>query len=131
MNLKPMTLSSIENLCKTIKHFRGVYLRDTLPDTPLQNEICVLNLDSVENNGTHWTLFYKQNSDCFYFDSFGHRPPIELMNYFKNNVWYSTFILQESGTKYCGHLCVILARILDELNSFPDSVYKLKELLEE
>lgn len=125
-----MTLSEIYDQCKPIKSFRGVYLRDNLPDSPKRVEIGILNLDSIENNGTHWTLFSNNVDNCYYFDSFGHRPPKELMEYFQKDVWYSTFQLQEIGTKYCGHLCVKLAYLLNTLNDFPQAVYKLKELLD-
>jgi len=127
-----MYLSEIEENCKNIKHFRGVFLRDNLPKYPLNTEIGILNLDSVENSGTHWTLYFKneENNICFYFDSFGHRPPVELINYLQNDIWYSTFQLQELNTKYCGHLCVILVGLIDKLKNFPKAVYYLVELLD-
>jgi hypothetical protein len=126
-----MTLSEIQDQCSTVQNFRGVYLRDNLPTAPWSTEIGILNLDSIENSGTHWTLYHKNDEKCYYFDSFGHRPPSELMQYFQTDCWYSTFQLQDIGTKYCGHLCVTLAHLLDELMDFPAAVYKLKELLEE
>jgi len=125
-----MFLYEIEEYCANIPIFRGVFLRDNLPESPNNDEICVLNLDSIRNNGSHWTLFCKNGTKCFFFDSFGHHPPIELMNYFKTDVWYSTFVLQELGTKYCGHLCVILAHLINEFKSFPKAVYHLVELLD-
>jgi len=126
-----MLLSEVQEKCKNISNFRGVFLRDTLPNYPNKVEMGILNLDSVYNNGTHWTLYYKNNEKCFYFDSFGHRPPKELMDYVKNKVWYSTDQLQELGTKYCGQLCVILAEILNKSKNFIKSVYELKEILNE
>src|SRR3954453_16336866 len=126
-----MTLSEIQDQLTTLKNFRGVFLRDNLPTAPWKTEIGILNLDSIENSGTHWTLYYKRDDKCYYFDSFGHRPPLELMNYFMNDCWYSTFPLQDIGTKYCGYLCVMLAKLLDRLNDFPTAVYKLKELLQD
>ena len=126
-----MLLSEIEENCKNISEFRGVFLRDNLPKQTNQNEIGILNLDSIENSGTHWTLYYKNDNRCFYFDSFGHHPPIELMNYFKKDVWYSTFPLQELGTKYCGHLCVTLAHLIEEFKNFPKAVYYLVEVFDE
>ena len=125
-----MLLSEIEEYCKNIKHFRGVYLRDNLPKLPNNIEIGILNLDSIENDGTHWTLFYKNENKCFYFDSFGHHPPVELLDYFKKDVWYSTFLLQEIGTKYCGHLCVILVELIDKFKNFPTAIYHLVEILD-
>ena len=125
-----MYLSEITKECENIKDFRGVYLRDNLPKYPFKTEIGILNLDSVANNGTHWTLYYKNKQKCFYFDSFGHHPPAELVNYFKNDIWFSTFVLQDIGTKNCGHLCITLAHFIDKFNSFPKAVYHLVEILD-
>ena len=125
-----MYLSEISEECNNIKDFRGVYLRDNLPKYPLKTEIGILNLDSETNSGTHWTLYYKNKEKCFYFDSFGHRPPKELLNYLKNDIWYSTFQLQELNTKYCGHICVIIAKLLGKIKDFPKVVYYFKEKFE-
>lgn len=93
-----------------IKHFRGVFMRDNLPKTSLYNECAVVNLDSIKNDGTHWTAYCKKGKHVFYFDSFGNLPPpIELVKYFgsdaKINYNYSQH--QEFDTSICGQLCIV------------------------
>ena len=38
----------------------------------------ILNLDVSKNNGTHWVYYHKNNEQCYYFDSFGLDPSLEL-----------------------------------------------------
>ena len=59
-------------------------MRDTLPDTPNHVEYGIQNLDSIQNTGTHWTLWYKNENDCFYFDSLEMDPPEEFKSYIRS-----------------------------------------------
>lgn len=60
-------------------------MRDTLPSKPNRKECAIINLDSVNGNGTHWVAFFKIIDKEYYFDSFGDLPPpTELIDYFGN-----------------------------------------------
>jgi len=108
------------------QYFRGVYLRDTLPESPLKNELGILNLDQEHGfGGTHWTLYLKHGFKCFYFDSFGYGPPEELLNYLKNDVIYSTFIFQDVGEKYCGYLCLLVAEKILKGKTYAEALLSL------
>ena len=37
-----------------IKHFRGVYMRDTLPEKPNIQECGIVNLNTSDEQGSHW-----------------------------------------------------------------------------
>lgn len=92
-----------------IPHFRGVYMRDTLPQKPRKNECCIINHDSVQSSGTHWTALAKINDKAWYFDSFGNLlPPLEVKKYLGPNVNlminYNTY--QNPQTFICGQLCL-------------------------
>lgn len=92
-----------------LKHFRGVFMRDTLPSNCRVKECGILNLDSVEGPGTHWTCWYKKsNKKCYYFDSFGLTSPSEFDNYVKCNIISSTYKIQNIDDIICGHLCLIV-----------------------
>ncbi|KAK9731983.1 hypothetical protein QE152_g13195 [Popillia japonica] len=60
----------IIKFAKDIPHFRGVFMRDSLPKIPYKNECAVINLDSVKNSGTHWVCYCKEGNTVHYFDSF-------------------------------------------------------------
>ena len=76
---KPLSNFEIEDAVKKIglKNFHGVFLRDTLPKKPNQNECAILNLDDTSGDGTHWVGDDKK----WYFDSFGLPLPTEQLSW--------------------------------------------------
>lgn len=108
---RPLTDHDIRKFVKIfkIKHFRGVFMRDTLPSKPRKIECLILNHDSVRSTGTHWTALVKINDTAWYFDSFGNLlPPLEVKAYLGTNVKlflnYNQY--QQFNTMICGHLCL-------------------------
>lgn len=91
-----------------IRNFRGVFSRDELSlITPHKNETGILNLDVSGSSGTHWVAFSKKNNNITYFDSYGLRPPPEVLQYFKGNkINYSNEKLQNYNSPNCGQLCL-------------------------
>lgn len=93
-----------------IPHFRGVFMRDCLPNgEPWRNECMILNHDSFKNNGTHWTCYAKENKNVYYFDSFGKlAPPLELIEYLGSEcrILFNSQQYQNFNTVNCGHLCL-------------------------
>ena len=84
--------------------FRGVFLRDTLPNNAKLNECCNLNLASSSGDGTHWVMWFKKGKDKFYFDSYEVQPPSELIAYLKSPIFYNSERAQQNGEVFCGHL---------------------------
>ena len=123
-NVAPLSNHDILNKCKYSKLFHGVYMRDTLPKERM-NGVGIMNLDSVKNDGTHWTLFYIDNEDnCYYFDSYGLPASLELEQYFRKEYIFSSFKFQNNGS-YCGHLCLKVLFYLDRYYSFLDAILNL------
>lgn len=93
-----------------IPYFRGVYMRDNLPiHEPWNDECMVINHDSIQNHGTHWSCYVKKDENVFYFDSFGKLPPPkELIIYLGSKcvIYYNYKRYQQFNTKICGHLCL-------------------------
>jgi hypothetical protein len=108
-----------------IKNFRGVFMRDTLPNKIKANECGVVNLDSIKNEGTHWVCYYKDENEKYYFDSFGLDPPNEIQDYLGEDILCSTFQIQELGTNYCGHLCLKVLYELNKGETFLDVILNL------
>lgn len=92
-----------------IPHFRGVFMRDSLPKKPNKIECWILNHDSVQSTGTHWTALAKVNNIAWYFDSFGNLlPPLEVKKYLGNRIAiminYNKY--QKADSLICGQLCL-------------------------
>ena len=115
---KPLSNFELEKAVKklNINHFRGCFLRDQLPSKPHQLECGIINLDDFAdnppgNNGSHWCAWFIKNNENYYFDSFGLKPPLELIDYLGNNldeINFNSFQFQKPGTVICGHLCLYI-----------------------
>jgi hypothetical protein len=97
-----------------IPKFRGVYLRDELPERPRANECGILNLDDSSGSGTHWVAWFKRCNEKIYFDSYGLPPPTELLNYLKSPVYYNSERIQPDNEVFCGHLCLYVLKKLQD-----------------
>lgn len=96
-------------LCRNVKNFRGVFMRNSLPRFPLWKECAIVNLDDRNGFGTHWVAYKKVGNSVSYFNSFGNlSPPEELISYFGKNVRvsYNKKRYQSYRSKKCGQLCV-------------------------
>ena len=63
-----MTNFEIIGYFKGIKGFNGFYSRINLPK--LKNGAYVINLNHIENTGTHWVVIFVREDEVIYFDSF-------------------------------------------------------------
>lgn len=85
-------------------------MRDNLPNnSPKEEECMIINQDSINNDGTHWTCYVKTGKKVFYFDSFGKlAPPLELIEYLGSEceIYYNYRQYQKFNTVNCGHLCL-------------------------
>lgn len=105
--------------CLKIPFFRGVFMKDRLPQSIRKNETGIVNLDNTDGPGTHWTCYKKLGKTVYYFDSFGNLPPPkELNKYFRpaNKVLYNFDRQQPENSSICGHLCLeFLAKSVSQL----------------
>lgn len=106
-----MTNLELERYAKLlgIPNFRGVFMTDNLRNMkPRKYENVILNLDKSSGAGTHWVCFRKALRNVVYFDSFGLRPPPEVLFYLKGNqIEYSNEKLQKYNASNCGKLCLL------------------------
>jgi len=108
-----------------ISNFRGVFLRDELPNKPRAIECGILNFDDSNGAGTHWVAWYKRNSHSLYFDSYGLPPPTELVKYLKGSVYYNSERIQPDNEVFCGHLCLYVLKKLRDGLGFQDVINSL------
>ena len=102
MRLPSKTLSDHELLNYVtrlkIPYFRKVCMRDELADRrPLKNECGILNFQTHLQKGSHWTCWFKNGKDRYYFDSYGEQPPQELIKYLKTPKEYNLPVIKRSA----------------------------------
>src|SRR5271163_4324739 len=91
-----------------IKNFRGCYMRNELAKLRANTVECgVLNLNLSSEPGSHWTCWFQNNGNKYYFNSFGLLPPKELVDCLGSPILFSTFLLQRMSDKNCGKWCVL------------------------
>ncbi len=92
VNLQVISNHDIVKIIQNELNFQGVFMRtEKLPRTGC----FVLNLDELEDPGTHWVSVYNNE----YYDSFCLPPPKKLE---KRISWYNTRQHQNVNSKLCG-----------------------------
>jgi hypothetical protein len=127
--MQALTNFDIESIASSynIPHFRGVFMRDTLPAKPENCECLVLNWDLNKNDGTHWSCIYinpEHPDNRIYFDSYGFDAPQEVHSYLQHYKW-STFQLQNYNDYICGHLCMYVLILLSNGQTFENIIFSL------
>ena len=118
----------IEKYVKMLKinNFRGCYMRDELKNVRCNTVECgVLNLNLSNESGSHWTCWFKVNSDKYYFNSFVLPPPKELVDYLGSPILYSTFQLQGMNDQNCGKWYLLILKNLNEDSDYIDVILSL------
>ena len=85
-----------------IPNFKGIFARDEV--MPRKHSPCIINLDSLENAGTHWVCCVPGGRALWYFDSFGMGFPQEFKSS-KPVIWNSSQ-LQNIKSVLCGYYCL-------------------------
>lgn len=106
---KPLTNLDLKKYTKHIPNFRGIFMRNNLPQKINNFESGIINIDNKKGSGTHWTAYVKKNNFINYFDSYGNlRPPTEVISYFNsdgsNKIKYNYENYQKKNPFNCGHL---------------------------
>ncbi len=123
-----MSNFDIIDKCKelNISNFKGVFMRDELKGSISKNECLILNMDDSKGDGTHWTSLYSKNNKCYYFDSYGFDPPIEVQNYCRGKENYSnSFKIQTPDEVICGHYSLYMLYKLNKDVPFYDILSEL------
>ena len=108
--IKPLSNFDLMDWVKKLglKHFRGIYSRDNLPQK-IKKECGIINLDDMQGPGTHWVCYRNLDSVVEYFDPFGLIMPNEALKYFRSSgkhIVYSLDEIQNRNTVLCGYWCL-------------------------
>ena len=100
----------IENWMKylNMKNFQGVYSRDKVKNCTKEG-FYVINLDDSYGPGTHWVAMCIKPDIIGYIDSFGLRPPeevVQLSNVLGFNYIYNSSQYQDISSVLCGYYCI-------------------------
>lgn len=122
---------SIKNDSVTKQYFYGAFPCDLAPTLTTYPASMILNTDPHNKPGEHWVaLYFDQNKQCDYFDSFGMKPQENIQNYidiYSTKFNYNNTLLQSFTTTTCGQFCmyflfsrsrdVPMKQIVEQLNN--------------
>ena len=129
--IKPLSNFDIIDICTSLKinNFKGVFMRDEPTICNSNDESIILNMDDSEGQGTHWVSLYVKGNNCYYFDSFGFEPPVEVINYCAGKEGYfSTYKIQSREEVICGHYAIYVIYMLNRGISFHDILHELHQI---
>ena len=110
------------------KNFRGVKFKDELfKMKPLNQECGILGSKTHTQDDMHWTAWFKNGNEKYYFDSFGLDPTKEIVKYLGNRILISTFQIQHYNEDDCGQWCLY---VLDKLNKGYDFIDIILKIIE-
>jgi hypothetical protein len=109
------------------RNFRGVIMRDEIKKLKkLKQECGILGSKTSREDDMHWTCWFIDGKNKYYFDSFGLMPAKEIYKYLKSPIVYSTFQIQQFNEINCGEWCIY---VLHRLNSGDEYVDILLDLI--
>ena len=125
VELKALTDIQLTELAKKLNlPLENILMRDEMNE--LKNDgFYIINLDTSENTGTHWTSMYKHPLQSYYFDSYGFVPPLEVEIKIKPYL-YNERDIQDWNSKACGWFCIAFINFLCDKN---DKEIAFKEFL--
>ena len=120
---KPLTNIELIRYARMLKipDFRGVCMRDTLPQYPMNVDCGIVNVNTSNQPGSHWVCYYRNKNERIYSESYGQITPVEIQRYLKTGsefdhrkevIQSNTDIVQDASASVCGHLCLFVLKSL-------------------
>ena len=120
---KPLTNIELSTYARELRipHFRGVFMRYTLPHSTLYGYCGIVNLDTSNQADSHRVCCYRNKNDRIYFDSYGQITHVEIQRYLKTGrefdhgkevIQRNTDIIQAANTSVYGHICLFVLKSL-------------------
>ena len=125
----------------------AISMKNELPTKPKEGCYIVNMQSSTDGSGTHWVAFFFFKNICYYFDSFGAPPPVEIINFIKkekgSHLLFNNYIIQNIKSSNCGYFSLAfllymyanrqksnLKEVFNEfVNNFADDTTKNDDIL--
>jgi hypothetical protein len=121
--LKSLSDFDITNICNKLKlPLDNILMRDEITKKLKDVGFYIINLDTSNHDGTHWTACFCHPLKSFYFDSYGFLPPLELEQKIKPYT-YNDKDIQDWNSEACGWFCIAFIKFLCDKND-KETAYK-------
>jgi hypothetical protein len=100
--------AEINEYCTFLPYFLGAYAWDEIPK--LKNlDSCIVNLDTSDQNGSHWIAIYRYKNKTYMFDSFDRK----ITKYKKVDI--DKIVTQKPRELNCGQRCIAFLVLVEIL----------------
>ena len=101
-----LTNFEIQEYYENEPKFNGVYSRNNLSN--IKYGAYIINLDEHESIGTHWIVYYVNDNNATYFDSFGvDHIPKEIKKFIGNRkIITNIYRIQAYNSMMCRYFCI-------------------------
>ena len=114
----------LDKAMQGVAGWRGVHAVDTL-GTPLrQGECAVVNLQGIEEPGSHWVACIRQTGRAVYWCPFGAPPDPRVVAWLGGHPLVSTGEYQGLRSEQCGQFCVFFLHHLAEHGDLYRALYE-------
>jgi len=101
-----LTNFEIISICKSYGiPLVGCFMKDEMPKLRHDGNY-IINLDSSNHGGSHWTCLVIHGKDSISFDSFGCVPPTEVEKFIHGKYGFNNWIIQDLKSTNCGFFCI-------------------------
>lgn len=126
------TINKILNTCKITKKFYiGCFAADKIPKIEQFPASLVVNLDTYDQEGSHWVaVFCVNKKQVYYFDSYGIEPNLYIKQFLTQflKVYQNKKIIQALNSNVCGFYCIYFIYSLSIGQSFKNFLFYLCNL---
>ena len=111
VNNYPMSNIKIDEILQHDKNYIGTFSKDNVPILK-NNQSTIINLQSHNKKGSHWTSYKRIANKIFYFDSYGvaYIPDIIKNQYPKHKFICNIYRIQSMDSNQCGRFCILFAK---------------------
>lgn len=104
----------LENMAKKYKiPLNYVVFKDELKKLPSNKELyIIINMSSTGHPGTHWVSLFYSPTLRLYYDPFGVKPPVEVIDFCDKRVIYNDIQDEDIDGTNCGQLSLNFLRLV-------------------
>ena len=111
-----------------IKNYVNCRCKDELIGIKCKEHECgIINTTNIDTNDIHphWTSFYVNGKEKYYFCSYGSPILPEVKDYLGKHILTSNFMIQSFNSQICGELSLIVIYLLDNCCKFESIILEL------
>ena len=126
-----MSNLKIDKILQHIRNYIGTYSKDNVPVLK-NNQSTIMNLQDLNQPGSHWVSYQKIGNKIYYFDSYAVSfiPDIIKNQYPKHKIICNIYRIQSMDSNQCGRYCILFVKAdIKNENDYNNFLIKFKKII--